>query len=67
MAKLEKDGHSVTTSLPSEIVSLKAQGFRVIEEDPKHDKGGELSAGPVVVTNETGRAEAIKPAPKSAK
>lgn len=66
MAKLEKDGQVIETNLPREIVSLKAQGFSIIE-DPQHDKGGEVSASAVAVVNETGRAEAIKPAPKSTK
>ena len=66
MAKLHKGALVIETELPSEIVSLKAQGFCVIQ-DQKFEKGGELSAGPVEVTNETGRAEPVKPAPKSSK
>lgn len=63
MAKLEKDDLSVTTSLPSEIVSLKAQGFRVVEED-KAEKVADVPAAPVT---ETPRAEVAKPAAKSSK
>ena len=66
MAKLHKGKQVIKTELPSEIVSLKAQGFCVIEEG-KHDKGGTLTAGPVEVTNETSRTEPVKPAPKSSK
>lgn len=66
MAKLKKGKLEISTDLPVEITRLKSQGF-VVVEDPQHDKGGELSAGPVVVANETGRAEAIKPAAKSSK
>ena len=66
MAKLHKGALVIETELASEIVSLKAQGFCVVEKC-KHDKGGELSAGPVEVTNETGRAEPVKPAPKPSK
>lgn len=64
MAKLEKGDLVIDTDLPVEITRLKSQGFTEV----KHDKGGEIStAGPAVATNETSRAEAIKPAPKSTK
>lgn len=66
MAKLKKGKLVIDTDLPVEITRLKSQGF-VVVEDPKHDKGGALSDAPAVVTNETGRAEAIKPAQKSTK
>ena len=63
MPKLRKGELVIDTDLPTEVTRLKSQGFSEI----KHDKGAELPAGVAVVTNETGRAEVVKPAPKSTK
>lgn len=34
----EKDGHAVTTTVPSERTALLAAGFTPVEEKPAHEK-----------------------------
>ncbi|QSZ53273.1 hypothetical protein RI444_15445 [Paenarthrobacter sp. AT5] len=68
MPKFTKDGLTLETSLANEIRELRARGF--VEEKgetPALNEGGELPSGPVIVTNDTGRAEGVKPASKSTK
>ena len=57
MPKLYKDALEIDTDLPAEIVALKSQGF----SPTKLAKVAEPAA------DETSRAEAVKPAPKSTK
>lgn len=57
MPKLYKDALEIVTDLPAEIVALKSQGF----SPTKPAKVAESAA------DETSRAEAVKPAPKSTK
>lgn len=68
MPKFTKDGLTLDTSLPTEIAELRARGFlEEKEEAPAFNEGGELPAGLITVTNDTGRAEIVKPASKSTK
>ncbi|MFK0005471.1 hypothetical protein ACIQTZ_00310 [Paenarthrobacter sp. NPDC090520] len=68
MPKFTKDGLTLETSLPNEISELRARGFlEEKDETPAFNEGGELPPAPVIVTNDTGRPEGVKPASKSTK
>jgi len=68
MPKFTKDGLTLETSLPNEIAGLRAQGFLEEKvEAPTFNEGGDLPAGLITVTNDTGRAESVKPVSKSTK
>lgn len=63
MAKLKKDDLEIESSLPAEINSLKAQGFKEVTQDKGDTRPASSDAG----SKEVGRADASKPATKSTK
>lgn len=68
MPTFTKGDLTLETSHPNEISELRARGFTEVKSDaPAFDAGAELPAAPVVITNDIGRAEGIKPASKSTK
>lgn len=63
MAKLKKGDLEIESSLPAEINSLKAQGFKEVTQDKGDTRPANSGAG----SKQAGQAEASKPASKSTK